>query len=141
MLSILFNVVNSIIKHCYTQLQAGFRLNNLFSVVDNIEQCRQHNIVQACPQQRSTTQFLRVYKQCCKLILKKLILNVVGIQYFEQLAQIMSLMMIYTLGIEMKEKHEPQVSVFLRIPKVEQQAMCMEHAFLHGKPFSNCFIK
>ena len=29
----LFNVVNNIVKHCYTQLQAGFRLNNLFSIV------------------------------------------------------------------------------------------------------------
>ena len=53
--AILFNVVNNIVQHCYTWLQAGFRLNNLFSIVDNIEQCGQHNIVQSCFQQPSTT--------------------------------------------------------------------------------------
>ena len=51
----LFNVVNNIVQHCYTQLQPGFRLNNMFSIVDNIEQCGQHNIVQSCFQQPSTT--------------------------------------------------------------------------------------
>ena len=54
-LPILFNVVNNIVQHCYTWLQAGFKLNNLFSIVDNIEQCGQHNIVQSCFQQPSTT--------------------------------------------------------------------------------------
>ena len=39
------------------------------------------------------------------------------------------------------KKHEPQVSVFLRFPKVEQHPKCMDHAILRGKPFSNCFIK
>ena len=32
---ILFNVVNNIAQHCHTRLQVGFRLNNLFSIVDN----------------------------------------------------------------------------------------------------------
>ena len=43
----LFNVVNNIVQHRYTRLQAGFRLINLFNIVDNIEQCEQHNIVHA----------------------------------------------------------------------------------------------
>ena len=38
-------------------------------------------------------------------------------------------------------RHKPQVSVFLRFPKVEQHPKCMDHAILRGKPFSNCFIK
>ena len=54
-LLVLFNVVNNIVQHCYTRLQAEFRLNNLFSIVDNIEQCGQHNTVQSCFQQPSTT--------------------------------------------------------------------------------------
>ena len=36
---------------------------------------------------------------------------------------------------------EPQVSVFLCFPKVEQHPKCMDHASLLGKPFGNCFIK
>ena len=36
---------------------------------------------------------------------------------------------------------EPQASVFLRFPKVEQHPKCMGHAILLGKPFGNCFIK
>ena len=40
-----------------------------------------------------------------------------------------------------RKKNEPQASVFLRFPKVEQHPKCMDHAILHGKPFSNCFIK
>jgi hypothetical protein len=36
---------------------------------------------------------------------------------------------------------EPQASIFLRFPKVEQHPKCMDHAFLLGKPFGNCFIK
>ena len=51
----LFNVVNNIVQHCYTGLRAWFRLNNVFNIVDNIEQCRQHNILQSCFQQPSTT--------------------------------------------------------------------------------------
>ena len=51
----LFNVVNNVVQHCYTRLQARFRLNNFLSIVDNIEQCGQHNIVQSCFQQPSTT--------------------------------------------------------------------------------------
>ena len=50
-LPILFDVVKNIVQYCYTRLQAGFRLNNLFSIVDNIEQCGQRNIVQSCFQQ------------------------------------------------------------------------------------------
>ena len=45
-LSILFNVVNNIVKHCYAWLRANsgstIMLNN---IVDNIEQCGQHNII------------------------------------------------------------------------------------------------
>jgi hypothetical protein len=36
---------------------------------------------------------------------------------------------------------EPQASVFLHFPKVEQHPKCMDHTILLGKPFSNCFIK
>jgi hypothetical protein len=36
---------------------------------------------------------------------------------------------------------EPQASVFLRFPKVEQHPKCTDHAILLGKPFGNCFIK
>jgi hypothetical protein len=36
---------------------------------------------------------------------------------------------------------EPQASVFLRFPLVEQHPKCMDHAILLGKPFGNCFIK
>ena len=34
---------------------------------------------------------------------------------------------------------EPQASVYLRFPKVEQHPKCMDHAILLGK--GNCFIK
>ena len=37
-----------IVQHCYTRLRAWFRLNNLYNIVDNIEQCGQHNILQSC---------------------------------------------------------------------------------------------
>jgi hypothetical protein len=36
---------------------------------------------------------------------------------------------------------EPQASVFLRFPKVEQHLKCMDHAILLVKPFGDCFIK
>ena len=55
--TILFSIVTS-------RLSAGFRLNNLFSIVDNIEQCGQHNIVQSCFQQPSTT---RNFYACSRL--------------------------------------------------------------------------
>ena len=42
---------------------------------------------------------------------------------------------------ESVKTHEPQASVFLHFPKIEQHPKCMNHAILHGKPFSNCFIK
>ena len=41
-------VVNNIVQHCCIWLRAWFRLNNLCNIVDNIEQCGQHNIVQSC---------------------------------------------------------------------------------------------
>ena len=41
-----------IVQHCYTRLRAGFRLNNLFSIVDNIEQC---GVAQHCSILFSTT--------------------------------------------------------------------------------------
>ena len=64
---ILFNVVNNIVQHCYTRFQAGFRLNNLFSVVENIEQCGQHNIGQSCLncfQQPSTIRNFYTCRHC-----------------------------------------------------------------------------
>jgi hypothetical protein len=36
---------------------------------------------------------------------------------------------------------EPQASVFLYFPNIEQHPKCMDHAILLGKPFGNCFIK
>ena len=33
--------------------------------------------------------------------------------------------------------HTPAVRVFLRFPKLSQRPACMDHAILHGKPFSN----
>ena len=36
--------------------------------------------------------------------------------------------------------HEPQASVILRFLKIEQHPKCMDHAILHGKPFSNPLI-
>jgi hypothetical protein len=35
---------------------------------------------------------------------------------------------------------EPQASVFLRFPKVEQHPKCMDHAILLGKPVPCCRI-
>ena len=51
-------VVKNIVQHCYTRLWASFRLNNLFNIVDNIDQYGQHIIVQSCFQQLVI--FLRV---------------------------------------------------------------------------------
>ena len=31
----------------------------------------------------------------------------------------------------------PAARVFLRFPKISQHPACMDHAILHGKPFSN----
>ena len=49
------NLVQCSQRYCSGRLQAGFRLINLFSIVDNIEQCGQHKIVHSCFQQPSTT--------------------------------------------------------------------------------------
>ena len=48
LLPTLFNVVNNIVQHFYTQLQANSGSTMLNNIVDNIEQCWQQNIVQAC---------------------------------------------------------------------------------------------
>ena len=34
----------------------------------------------------------------------------------------------------------PAARVFLRLPKISQHPACMDHAILHGKPFSNHLI-
>ena len=44
----LFNVVNNIVQHCYTWMRANSGLTMLNNIVDNIEQCEQHNIVHGC---------------------------------------------------------------------------------------------
>ena len=44
----LFNVVNNIVQHCYTWLRANSGLTMLINIVNNIEQCGEHNIVQGC---------------------------------------------------------------------------------------------
>ena len=51
------HIVQCCKQYCsnYTRLWAGFRPNNLFRIVDNIEQCGQHNIVQSGFQQPLTT--------------------------------------------------------------------------------------
>ena len=36
--------------------------------------------------------------------------------------------------------HSPAARVFLRFPKFSQHPACMDHAILHGKPFSNPLI-
>ena len=36
--------------------------------------------------------------------------------------------------------HPPAAGVFLRFPKISQHLACMDHAILHGKPFSNPLI-
>ena len=40
----LFNVVNNVVRHCYTRLRADSGSTTLFNIVDNIE-CWQKNIV------------------------------------------------------------------------------------------------
>ena len=44
----LFNAVKTIAKHCYTSLQADSGSTLLNNIVDNIEQCREENVAQAC---------------------------------------------------------------------------------------------
>ena len=58
----LFNVVNNIVQHCYTWLRANPGSTMLNNIVDNIEQCGQHNIVQGCFHQPWTScAFFAVY--------------------------------------------------------------------------------
>ena len=62
----LFNVVkivvNNIVQHCYTWLRANSGSTMLNNIVDNIEQCGQHNIVQGCFHQPWTScAFFAVY--------------------------------------------------------------------------------
>ena len=42
------SLVNNIVQYCYTWLQANSGSTMLNNIVDNIEQCGQHNIVQGC---------------------------------------------------------------------------------------------
>ena len=51
----LFNVVNNIVRHCYTWLRANSGSTILFNIVDNQEQCSPNNIVASCFQQPVTT--------------------------------------------------------------------------------------
>ena len=37
--------------------------------------------------------------------------------------------------------HSPAARVFLRFSKLSQHPACMDHAILHGKPFSNPLIQ
>ena len=36
--------------------------------------------------------------------------------------------------------HSPAARVFLRFLKISQHPACMDHAILHGKPFSNLLL-
>ncbi len=47
-LPILFIVVNNIVQHCYTWLRADSGSTMPNNIVDNYEQCGQHNIVASC---------------------------------------------------------------------------------------------
>ena len=65
----LFNVVNNIVQHCWAWISLRSGVTMLNNIVDNIEQCRQHNIVQGCFHQAWTgCAFLRVYYTICKEI-------------------------------------------------------------------------
>ena len=44
----LFTVVNNIVQHCWAWISALSGVTMLNNIVDNIEQCGQHNIVQGC---------------------------------------------------------------------------------------------
>ena len=58
----LFNVVNNIVQHCWAWISPQSGVTMLNNIVDNIEQCGQHNIVQGCFHQPWTgCAFLRVY--------------------------------------------------------------------------------
>ena len=58
----LFNVVNNIVQHSYTWLRANSGSTMLNNIVDNTEQCGQHNIVQGCFHQPWTScAFFAVY--------------------------------------------------------------------------------
>ena len=43
-----FNVVNNIVQHCCAWISPQSGVTILNNIVDNIEQCGQHNIVQGC---------------------------------------------------------------------------------------------
>ena len=62
LLRTLFKVVNNIVQHCYVCLQASSGSTILNNIVDNIEQCGQQYIVQACFHLAKTgCSFLAVY--------------------------------------------------------------------------------
>ena len=44
------------------------------------------------------------------------------------------------LTFESVKIHSPAARVFLPFPKISQHPACMDHAILHGKPFSNPLI-
>ena len=58
----LFNVVNNIVQHCWAWISPQSGVTMLNNIVDNTEQCGQHNIVQGCFHQPwKGCAFLRVY--------------------------------------------------------------------------------
>ena len=62
LLPTLFNVVNNIVQHCWTWISPQSGVTMLNNIVDNIEQCGQHNIVQGYFHQPWTgCAFLPVY--------------------------------------------------------------------------------
>ena len=59
----LFNVVNNIVQHCWAWISPQSGVTMLNNIVDNIEQCGQHNIVEGCFYQPWTgCAFLCVYE-------------------------------------------------------------------------------
>ncbi len=60
----LFIVVDNIVQHCYTWLQADSGSTMLNNIVDNYEQCGQHNIVAFCFQQPWTSDNFQACSVC-----------------------------------------------------------------------------
>ena len=70
-LPILFNVFNTIVQHCWAWISPQSGVTMLNNIVDNIEQCGQHNIVQGCFHRPWTgCAFLRVYSSVWSVRLK-----------------------------------------------------------------------
>ena len=63
MLLTLFNVVNNIEQNVESESARKSGVTMLNNIVDNIEQCGQHNIVQSCFQQPLTARDFLLCKQ------------------------------------------------------------------------------